>query len=335
MQTAIKSRNMSIELMRCCMMFGIVLDHIMTQDGWFAQGGPFVRQFINLLGGPGVVGFVFISGYYGIRYSKEKAFRLLALFAFYTIVFAAPNYDWSYVFGHRLTHNWFLFAYLVLMLFAPVFNAALEGKSKQQVLGLTLPILVAVFGWSYLNVIPGIKDYVPVVTGFGSLSFFTLFGVYMAARTFRLLELERFLCGKVIVLVGAIAMAAVFIGFHHNNCVATLVLCACLFVGFSRIQLMSTMSKIVAWVAPTTFGIFLLHSTLAGYWVRRTLIEFVATHCGVYAGYIITTIVVFCACCVVDKLRKAILLLFRQKIMDCRSRRCGDGTKNDNKREET
>lgn len=158
-----RTRNMAIELMRCVMMFEIVFLHIMTQNGWFEQGGLFARHLLNVLL-TGVEGFVFISGYYGIRFSVAKVARLLGLFVFYTVLFAAPSWNWRYVFSHKLTHNWFLFAYLVLMAFASAFNAALEGRSKRQILAIALPIIVAVYGWSYLSVIPVVKGHVPVVT---------------------------------------------------------------------------------------------------------------------------------------------------------------------------
>lgn len=38
-----------------------------------------------------------------------------------------------------------------------------------------------------------------------------------------------------------------------------------------------------------------------------TVIDFTATHLGVYAGYLITTIIVFLACCLIDKMRGGIL----------------------------
>lgn len=299
------ARNMSIELMRCSMMFGIVLLHIIVQDGWFEQGGPFSRRFINLLS-PCVEGFVFISGYYGIRFSTGKMFKLLALFVFYRMLFVAPSFNWNYVIRHQLTHNWFLYSYFVLMVFAPLFNAALEGKGKKQVLALALPTLVVVYGWSYLCVIPGLKDFVPVVTGFAPLSFFTMFGIYIAARVFRLLELERLLNRKIIIISGGGAILLVMAGFHHHNSPASLVWTACMFTIFSRLRLPPILSRIVAWVAPTTFGIFLIHSTLTGNWLRKGLIDFSAAHCGVYVGYLITTVVMFAICCFVDKLRMGV-----------------------------
>ena len=280
--------------------------HIITQNGWFEQGGPFTRRFINVLS-PCVEGFVFISGYYGIRFSVGKVGKLLALFAFYTLFLVAPSFDWHYAAGKQLTHNWFLFSYLILMAFAPVFNAAFEGKSKKQILCLALPIIVAVYGWSYLCVVPGIKEYMPSVTGFAPLSFFTMFGIYMAARVFRLLELERLLNLKVLIILGGGAVVLVIAGFHHHNSPASIVWTACVFTVFSRLQLPSVVSKVVAWIAPTTFGIFLLHSTLTGGWLRKTVIDFTATHLGVYVGYLITTIIVFLACCLIDKMRGGIL----------------------------
>ena len=49
MKTNMKPRDMSVELMRICMMFGIVLLHFVTQDGYFDYGGLLVRKGINLL----------------------------------------------------------------------------------------------------------------------------------------------------------------------------------------------------------------------------------------------------------------------------------------------
>ena len=100
-----KQRNMSLELMRLCMVFGIVLLHVITQSGYLEVGGPFTRKFINLLY-PCVAGFVFLSGYFGIRFSWGKVMRLVGLFVFYVLVFSFPfNHSAAM---HRLTHDWFL-----------------------------------------------------------------------------------------------------------------------------------------------------------------------------------------------------------------------------------
>lgn len=162
-------RNMSIELLRAGFMFGIVCLHVITQSGHFADGGIVARRLINIFS-PCVEGFVFISGYFGIRLRVEKILKLLALQLFYVVLLSWP-YGWRAVVSNA-THNWFLFGYIVLMLLSPALNAALENKSKAELLHIGLPIVFAVYGWSYLCVIPGVKDFVPSNYGFAPLSFF-------------------------------------------------------------------------------------------------------------------------------------------------------------------
>ena len=164
-----KQRNMSLELMRLCMVFGIVLLHVITQSGYLDAGGAFTRKFINLLY-PCVAGFVFISGYFGIRFSYGKAMRLIGLLVLYVLVFSLP-FDRRAAM-HRMTDDWFLYSYLVLMTLSPLFNAAFEGKDKKSIVMIGMPYLVAVYGWGWLCTIPWVKDFVPCPTGMTQMSFF-------------------------------------------------------------------------------------------------------------------------------------------------------------------
>ena len=287
-------RNMSIELMRCCMMFGIVLLHIITQDHWFEQGRPVSRHFINILS-PCVEGFVFISGYFGIKCSAQKIGRLLGLYVLYRLLFSM---SWG------LGDNWFLFGYVVLMMLAPVVNAAFEGKSSLEVIRLGLPIVIAVYGWSYLCVIPWTKPYIPRPYGFAPLSFFTMLGIYTAARMFRILDIETKISFRL--GLGLMALSAVVIlgGFHHHNSPASFVFVACLFSLMKRMNLSLRVDRLVGLAAPSMFGVFILHSTSAGKLLRREIIDVVAPAAGVWASYFVTAAAVFCGCCAVDVLRR-------------------------------
>lgn len=71
-----KPRDGNIELLRCLLMFAVVLDHS-------AVFGPLIGswqgEFLFLATGPAVSGFVAISGWFGIKFSWNKWLRLLAL----------------------------------------------------------------------------------------------------------------------------------------------------------------------------------------------------------------------------------------------------------------
>lgn len=65
-------RDGRIELFRCTMMFGVCLLHALDQGGYADAH----RGLDNLMT-PCVDGFLFISGYYGIRLRLKSIFRLL------------------------------------------------------------------------------------------------------------------------------------------------------------------------------------------------------------------------------------------------------------------
>jgi len=299
-------RNMSIELMRIAMMFGIVLLHVITQAHHFTEGGVFTRKFINLLS-PCVEGFVFISGYFGIRLSFDKPLRLLGLVGLYAIALCVPftsnrsAYIWA-------THNWFVYGYLVLMLMSPALNAAFENRTRQEILRIGVPILLAVYGWSYLCVVPWTKPYVPTNTGFAPLSFFTMIGIYAAARMFRLLDLEHRFSVKWVLPALFISMAFVAVGFHHHNSLFSLVCAACVFVLVKKMSLSGRLSGLVAFVAPSMFSVFLIHSTHAGHRFFVAAQDMLIGQFGVpvFAAYLIDAIVVFVGCVIVDLVRRGV-----------------------------
>lgn len=68
-------RNASIELLRIIFMFGICLIHA-------SSNSVFPRNVAQ----PSVVGFIFISGYYGIRFRLSKILGLYAIAALYCVL---------------------------------------------------------------------------------------------------------------------------------------------------------------------------------------------------------------------------------------------------------
>lgn len=115
-------RNASIEFFRCLCMAGVVLLHALTQGGYADEH----RGLDNLIS-PCVVGFVFISGYCGIKYKLRSVFKLLGigLSSFIMLIIISGNYNSS--FGIR-GYWWFLWMYLALMTITPVANTLFDGN---------------------------------------------------------------------------------------------------------------------------------------------------------------------------------------------------------------
>ena len=80
----------------------------------------------------------------------------------------------------------------MLMLFSPLINQALTTcENRRGLLQVALPVLFVVFIWSFLCIVPGLKEIIPRDGSFGTHNGLTLIGIYIGARLFRLLELEE------------------------------------------------------------------------------------------------------------------------------------------------
>lgn len=107
-------RDASIELYRCLCMFAVVLLHALDQGGY----AECHRGLDNLMM-PGVVGFVFISGWFGIRFKWSSVLKLLGIGfgCWLTLTVVTRNFTSSFGVGG---YWWFLWMYLALMALAPL-----------------------------------------------------------------------------------------------------------------------------------------------------------------------------------------------------------------------
>jgi len=174
-------RNSAIELLRILMMLGIVACHVI------GQGGHDNHMGFDRIGGCGVVGFMFISGYFGMKCSLRRALKLLGTALYCNFVVAGLgvwlNPEISYV--QYFLYNW--------MLLAPLVEAAFlsEGGSCKR-MGFVWPVLILVFGWQFATAVPFLRRVIPSPDGLKGLSFVVLLGIYVFARAFRLMRWDRY-----------------------------------------------------------------------------------------------------------------------------------------------
>ncbi|NDW09053.1 acyltransferase [Dysgonomonas sp. 520] len=147
-------RQSNIELLRLVLMFMIVLLHVFDNQIVVQYNNKvFVMQsIVSTLCIVAVNCFVFISGYFGIKF-KTKSFISLgiqALFYSWTIlsIFLLLGKNISYV---QIIHNllpissgvwWFLTVYLVLVIISPLLNLAIEYFTKRQFFILLVGLLL-------------------------------------------------------------------------------------------------------------------------------------------------------------------------------------------------
>ena len=275
-----KPRDGNIELLRCLLMFAVVLDHS-------AVFGPLIGswqgEFLFLATGPAVSGFVAISGWFCIKFSWNKWLRLLAL----AIVFRGGVWLFDvglYLLGQAPSipsagfgTDWFVGAYLGLMLFAPLLNAGLEALAQTPKKLLSTWVLVAVAtalfcvanGCSFFSIFK-IDDWGAHTLGL------LIFGD-VTARTARLLEwpnrLRRWVYGLTVVMV---LLLAAYSAFHilwptlPLGVLRGLRLFFIMGLGvmslfiFQRFRVQGWLGATARFLGPSMFGVYLIHSTTYG-----------------------------------------------------------------------
>lgn len=329
-----KGRNSGIELFRILMMFGIVLLHVCGQ-GKYGCVWP-----ANLLRGA-VVCFVFISGYYGIRFTLSKFVGLYSLAVFYCclepiIGGVAPfggGYQQAVLDAWRAKEGyWFLHAYAILMTIAPLLEEKFKAcKDHGQVLASSVAFLLVIFVWSYSLCFPSLSRIVPQPNGLTSSSgFMTMLGIYIGARLFRFYELDKVIRTRV-ALVGfatttvVISVTKNYLAVYASPFLFLLAMfCFCLFL---KIHLADWASRVVAIIAPSMFGVYLLHAMLYLPGMENkvyTMINFtrdplIAGGMNRYLAYIIVAIEVFFISLVIDGLRRIILFPAKRFIISWNS----------------
>lgn len=126
-------RNSNIELFRIALMVAICLWHLCVYGlGWSSMIAESLwNTIISALTVPAVNCFIIISGYYEIRISHKKTFRLIfQALLFFIICTILKYFIWNQFSVRSLIHLlpistntwWFLTKYFILMLLSPFIN---------------------------------------------------------------------------------------------------------------------------------------------------------------------------------------------------------------------
>ncbi len=143
-------RNTNIELLRFVLMIAICIWHTMVHGFDFknmsTMNTPQIQHLIMMvICVPAVDTFMFISGYYGIRFSYDKLLKLIiqAILISNIIILVRLPFGGSLSFYDQLLPIssgltwWFLSAYAVIMILSPILNAginSIESKNFRNIL---------------------------------------------------------------------------------------------------------------------------------------------------------------------------------------------------------
>ena len=296
-------RNTAIDLFKCLLMIGICMRHSVNFSGM--ANGCEAR-----LWSWAVPGFAFISGYYGVRFSGRKIVNLCVVAACSavvpTVVALARGQGMS-IYRECLLSNWYLNAYLVLILLSPIINGGLDVVKRMPALLVPLGVLLI---WSWFSEQWGTRDWVFHLEGLGSMSFFALLFPYVLAWGYREFGLKKYLSSRRMVAIGLTSLGLMpFLG--RNTSPITLAFVVVLFFVFEHIRVPAFLEKIVAFVLPSVFPIYLLHTNAVGF-------SFIHDYCALmtgdwelsrYVAFAICTLTLFVGCLLLDLPRRFCLWL--------------------------
>ena len=266
-------RDISIEVFRVLLMFGVCLCHTIFVG---AKNHVFgLQEWLYGLASGAVDGFVFISGWYGIRLKWRRVLSLYAIAFFCALEMRILMVLWQgglwndiLLFYKDVAHGyWFLHAYVALMLFAPLLNSCFSSISAVKL--CFIPLFVFVFVWGWLASRFLLFD-VPCISVYGQTghSWVTLIGVYATAKVCRFFEIDKKIPRWVFVV--CVMVLSSLAGFHYSilggyNSVIVLAMVISLFCLFKNMSITSfTVGAICNWVAPSLFAIYLIHPSPLG-----------------------------------------------------------------------
>ena len=305
-EVTVKKRNASFELLRIVAMLMILVLHynsqaeVLLQIGVPASGVKIYASIIEAVCITGLNTYVLLSGFF-LSKGKIRPSRIIQLILqvyFYTILVSAVmmlvgSYSIQsgeslyklvqYLFPISSEHYWFVTAYILMYVLAPVMNAAAESLTQKQFGAVIMGMLV----WFSF-----VKSFVPVMFvtdhfGYDYGWFIVLYLIAAYIRKYDVAFLNNAKKSLAVFLISVSIIAAMSIGLYyinlyrggfnyyaevpiHLNFIFTLTGSLGLFSFFRYYRMRETkFADVVRFVAPFTFGVYLLHMHLEirGRWV--------------------------------------------------------------------
>jgi peptidoglycan/LPS O-acetylase OafA/YrhL len=325
------NRNISLDVLRCILMFGVVLQHTFAVCK-YGDVIPYAAYIVaDCLTHPSVDGFTAISGWFGVRCTLKKLFRLACLIYFcgtlhWLIYEVGRRVCGSYFLSHygielnwlpwgpyESYRYWYLGAYIKLMLFTIALNP-LFGWIEKLRRGWIWLIAIVFVGGNYLS-----KLWFP----WTSHSPRTIIFVYVVIRFAMMLGFKEAISEKRVVrhIVGWL-LAASFVliaanaywrlGLELSNYSNPLtILTGILLVGFfSGLKLPDgKFVRICSLFAPSMISVYMLHWNFMETFFKPMPQILLSTipYLPIVAAFVICAIVIFLLCTVIDLGRRLCL----------------------------
>lgn len=312
-----KTREASSEAYRIALMLGICVLHAMS---FGSNRCVFAENALM----PCVVGFAFISGWFSIRWSVGKVVRLLGIGLYATLcnaaVFGCVTGDWREVvklFLPTFYSHWFLYAYLFMMCLAPLVNRTIVGAKGEW--AHVMPLLALSWLWGFGRTLPHGTEWLPSTSGLDAYGGLTLLAAYAGARYCRVHDVLSRVPHRLLPFLAMALVVAAGIGFGDYNSPVAFALAACSFMLLRRlleaVETSSCLGRLVGFLAPSMFSIYLIHASPLGF--GRRLVAFLedwligSVHLPVACAIVVTGLLIFCLCFLLDIPRRLVVRLLK------------------------
>lgn len=323
------TRDSNMELLRIIAMLLVLIVHAdfmalkfpSLNDLDTAPITTFSRIYIGALSDVCVNVFVLISGWYGIKLRIRSLLKIIFQTSFFCVLmflcFGQPS-DISYVLREcanilLLRHFWFVRAYILLCLMAPILNAFVEKASKEEFKWILIAYFTVQTLFSYIG------NDIWYYDGYSPLTFI---GLYLLARYMRVYsprfaslprkwDLSIYLfTSLVITSISIVLLLLDWGGGRMYNYTSPLMIISSVYLllYFSKLDINSAF---INWVAISSFAAYLLH--MNPYFIDKWFVDVIhnwwlTEPIGVFTLYTSAYIVaLFTIAIIIDKLR---ILLF-------------------------
>lgn len=307
----LRKRNSSIELLRIIAMVTIVYFHFHARDfSLYVLGneriqekGLFFHAVLHHLGMLGVPCFMFVSGYYGIKFRENRFVDITFQCLFYALLTIAgcyafgeyPNMQQLFFFNNW----WFILAYVVIYMLSSGLNHIIEILSAKKML-----IMIILF---YFMMIGAMFNKAATTNGL-----MTLLAIYFMARWIKIYLNERQKTYLIFIAIGLLIVKflGIIVAFKTTHLGLLPYLSSydnpmnivCVGGMIMAVERFYFSSRIINYFANSTLAVYLLSESQIGQTIFKKLF---VTYEGVHYSivYFTASLIIFLICVGVDKVR--------------------------------
>lgn len=312
-------RKSNIELLRIFSMLYIIFYHILIHSiAPTYKDFDFLLKPITATLHVGVICFILISGYFGVKLTVGGLIKLIVPCLFYSSIFLIIDLLWGNLsFSHILTSSspfqwWYVNVYFCLLLLTPIINIPLKTSSELQILFFTTLLGVVACLSSYF--VPALTD------GKNPINFIFIYYVGYTLRTSLATQIKKLTLRSIILLyvgfniIVALLLLMTFNGFGRirdllfyklvfpYSSIGLIINAVLFFIIFTKINISK---KWINTIAASTFGVYLLHENgLTGRYIYPLIGSFTAKLHAFYQVLFLglgATLMLFLFCFLIDK----------------------------------